>query len=413
MTTQNTYETAFVARQPLFDAELKVWGYHLLYRDSGLAQRAEFSDALEATLKVMAANCVLPADKSRPGKLLLNFPEESILVGAPLALPPVNTVAIVEAVERPPRYYLDALRQLKADGFRLALRLDTPERCTTELALLCDIYIVDFEADDHGRFQRLCQNAAGSQARLMARRIETEEQLELARSLGCTLFQGFFFQRPSTLKLRTLTASEASKLRLFRLLRASTPDFDALTETVEADVSISYRLLRMLNSPAFSFVQKIASIRQAVLMLGWRQMQNWLRLLLLTDLPASEKAVEQAHIAVQRARFLELCAGQTTPMEDGDALFLLGLFSLLDAMLDTPMQEITPHLALDAELQAALCRREGRYAPWLELLQALERGDWRSVEATATNLGLPLASVTTNQQQALESTNTFFLTALD
>lgn len=413
MTTQKTYETVFVARQPVFDAELKVWGYHLLYRDSGLAQRAEISDALEATLKVMAANCVLPADKSCACKLLVNFPEESILVGAPLALPADSTVAIVEAVEDPPRYYLDTLRQLNADGFRLALHLDTPERCTTELATLCDIFIVDFDAADHGRFQHLCQIAAGCKARLMARRIETEEQLGLSRTLGCTLFQGFFFQRPNTLRLRTLTASEASKLRLFRLLRASAPDFDALTETVEADVSISYRLLRMLNSPAFSFVQKIASIRQAVLLLGWRQMQNWLRLILLTDLPASEKAMEQAHIAVQRARFLELCAAQATPLEDGDALFLLGLFSLLDAMLDTPMREIIPHLALDTELQTALCGGQSRYAPWLELLQALERGDWQAVEATTAVLGLPLSSVSANQQQALELTNTFFQAALE
>ncbi len=412
MATQKTYETVFVARQPVFDLGLKVWGYHLLYRDSGLAQSAEFPDALEATLRVMAANCIQPWDKRGPGKVLVNFPEESILVGAPLALPPDNTVAIVDSVERPPRYYLDALKQLRGDGFQIALNLDIPERCSTELAKLCDIVIIDCDAADHDRFRQLCRLAAGCAAKLLARRIEAQEQFDMAKNMGCTLFQGFFFQRPNTLKLRTITASEAAKLRLFQLLRTSAPDFDALTTTIETDVSISYRLLRMLNSPAFSFVRQITSIRQAVVMLGWRQMQNWLRLILLTDLPASAKAMELAHISVQRARFLELCAALTTPPTEGDTLFLLGLFSLLDAMLDSPMREITAHLVMEADLLAALRGEESSYTPWLELLQAMERGDWQRVDLSADALGLLPALIGTQQQKALEWTNNFFQAAV-
>ena len=404
---EKTYTTIFVARQPVFDAQDKLWGYHLLYRDNGLAQRAEFNDALEATLKVMACNCVQPTDKIAPGKVLVNFPEESILVNAPMALPPENSVAIVENSPAPRRFYLEAISQLKEAGFQIALKYLSPEEHAPELLALCDIIILDFENGNSAAFQSHHARTARNGVKILARRVETEQQYELAGSLGCQLFQGFYFQRPSNLKMRTLSASEASKLRLFQVIKSQTPDFDALTEGIETDVSICYRLLAMLNSPAFSFVREITSVRQAVLMLGWRQIQNWLRLIILTDLPASEKALTLARIAVQRARFMELCAPLATQPEDDEALFLLGLFSLLDAMLDTPMEEVLRHLALEAELCGALHGERNRFSPWMKLVSALESGDWPQVDLLASRLGLPAGELANLQQQAIDWVNSF------
>lgn len=400
MSAEQTYETVFVARQPIFNPQLGIWGYQLLYRDSGTATTAMITDSIEATLKVMSHFPLCGADDCARADIVVTFPEESLLIMAPLALPPASTVVLVDEDLSSARYVLECLQTLKREGYRVMLGDFSARPGKEALYRMADILALDFSQTDPNRLGELVAEAELYEVPLLARRIEQHENFELAKYLGCSLFQGFFFKRPNILSTRKPSPAEVSRLRLLNVLKSDTPDYDALTASIEADISVSYRLLALLNSPSFGFVKRISSIRQAVLLLGWKQLKQWLRLVILADLGAPDKACELAFLAALRARFLELCARCGKSPADPEALFLLGLFSLLDAMLDTPMPIILRHIFLDDELKAALRGEPTPFAPWLELLGHLEDGSWSGLDQMLTTLGLNLEQVDACHREA-------------
>lgn len=408
MGTQRAYENVFMARQPIFDAELKVWGYQLLYRDSANSQSARITDELEATLKVMA-NITLCKDELLDSmNLVVTFSEESILINAPLAMPAANSVVLVDEELEPQRYILDSLQALRKDGYRVMLGNFTGTPGKDPLYRLADILALDINDLSPEELGELVAEAEQYEVPLLARRIEHHEEYELAKYLGCHLFQGFFFKKPNILTTRRPTASEAAKLQLLVVIKNDTLDLDAVTDVIEADVSISYRLLALLNSPGFGLTKQISSIRQAVMLLGWKQLKHWLRLVILTDIAAPGKTFELAFLAAQRARFLELCAQHSSLREDPEILFLLGLFSLLEAMMDLPMCEILSHVPLEEQLKKALCGEESHYSPWLHLADSVENADWPRLDDLLPRLGLDSAEMEQCYHVAIAWANDFF-----
>lgn len=408
MEAQRAYENVFIARQPIFSATLAVWGYQLLYRDSDSSESARFTDALEATLKVMTNISLCGEGQHEVGNVVVTFPEESILINAPFALPPSTTVVLVNEDLESPRYVLDSLRALKREGYRIMLGNFTADPGKQSLYRMADVLAFDISGLLPEELGQLVAEAEAYEVPLLARRIEQHEEYELARYLGCNLFQGFFFKRPNILSTRRPTASEAAKLRLFQAIKTDTMNLDALTEAIEADVSVSYRLLALLNSPAFGFRSKVSSIRQAIVLLGWKQLKHWLRLVILTDVMAPDKAFELAFLAAQRARFLELCAEKSSQSVAPDTLFLLGLLSLLEAMMDMPMRELVTNVFLEEELKNALCGEDNLYSPWLELAVCVESADWSRLEALLPRVGLNLSQIDESYHAAIAWANDFF-----
>ena len=175
-------------------------------------------------------------------------------------------------------------------------------------------------------------------ARMIAKRVESADDLSRAKDAGFALFHGFFFKRPQTETGRKISSSEITRIKLFEIIEKEEPDFDALAQAVEADVAISYRLLNFLNSANFSFATTVTSIRQAIVLAGWKPIRNWLRLIILTDMTPSEKTQELSYLSAHRAKLFETAALGGGYEDESDKLFMLGLFSLLDAMLDVDMQ---------------------------------------------------------------------------
>lgn len=403
------YETVFVARQPIFDKELSVWGYQVLYRSNEKATAAAFTDALEATLKVMTNVTLCPSSQPDTKQLLVSFDEEAILINAPLALPPANTVILVKEEIEASRTLLNNLHDLRGEGYQIMVGDFSASPGKVALYRTADILAIDFRDKTPEVLGELTAEAEQYGAQLMARRIETHEEHELAKFMGFSLFQGYFFKQPNVLSTRKPSASDAAKLRLFYILKNDSPDYDLLAETIEADVSISYRLLALLNSPTFGFLNKVSSIRQAVLLLGWKQIKHWLRLVILTDLTSPDKTFELAFLSAQRARFLELCA-KLAKYEDTEPMFLLGLFSLLEAIMDLPMANLLDHLFLEDSLKGALCGEENDYTPWLQLVESVEQVDWKQLDAMLETLGLNVADVEQCYHQAIAWANDFFCT---
>ena len=403
------YKNVFIARQPVFDEQMRTWGYAVFFRHSADATKAVYADDFEATMRVVASLPLCPGGSCQAGtRTLIHFPAQSVVDGLPGALAPeCGAILVAEEADLAPEY-LEALKEYRDQGYIVAVDNYSGNEEARELLKLADVIVVDILDMEPGRMAELVQKAGQFDAWMLAKRVETQQAMEAARDAGFHLFQGFFFRQPVLLEGRSIPASTVSRLRLFGIIEREEPDFDALAKGIEADVSLSYRLLTFLNSANFSFSQKINSIRQAVVLAGWKPIRVWLRMILLTDLAPEEKTDELTYLSAQRAKFFETMALIGGYREHSESLFLLGLFSLLEAMLDRPMDAIVAHLPLEDDIKDALCGRTNRYTPWIKLARAIEDSDWTAVGHWAQELKLPPGSVSESYRESFTWADAFF-----
>jgi EAL and modified HD-GYP domain-containing signal transduction protein len=288
---------------------------------------------------------------------------------------------------------LDALKKMRQEGYTLALDTQGEELGQSPLLDLVDIVILDLRGPAVDTLHKIAPGLLAAELTLMAKRVETQAAYGLAKKLGCTLFSGYFFREPETVSQRKISAVETTRLALLNLLAQPEPDTDELVATIEADASVSYRVLALLNSASFSLPKKVASVRQAVLMAGWVNLCSWLRVIVLADMAPSTKAREVLHLSAQRAKFFEILAISSGRQSQADSLFLLGLFSLLPSMLDLPMPNLVERLGLEDSLAEGLCGKPGPYALWLALALAIEHTQWDEMGELVAQLGLPTGSV--------------------
>ncbi len=390
---ESGWTEVFLARQPIFDREMDTWGHLLLYRHSGSAERAEFVDEYDATAEVVANLPLAGLSSDAVARGVIHFPVRAVLEGIPRAMPAASTVVVVSEEESTPPGYLEALAELKEEGYTLALDnyQGTPDG--EPLAELADILIIDVLNLPLKDLEALAEKAQQVCPKLMAKRIEALEVLEATQRLQFSLFHGYFFKRPVLAAGRKIPTAAIDRLRIFEVIGHSEPDFDTLTEVLQPDVGVCYRLLNFLNSAHFSFRQKVSTVRQAVVLAGWKPVRNWLRVILLTDLQPNRKTRELSYLSAHRAKFLETVARQGGHEGLADQLFTMGLFSLLNAMFDLPMEQVLVHLPLDDDIHAALSAGEGPLYPWLDLAKHIEEARWEEMGKAALTLKLPPGSV--------------------
>lgn len=385
-----SYEHVFVARQPIFTPELRVWGYELLFRQSRDAQGAEIVDGHAATAQIIADGYTLvqtsPPDRR---KVLINFPYRSLLDGTAQALPTDRVVIeILETVE-PTSEVVDACWRLKAAGYQIALDDFVGDPGFERLFAVADIVKVDVLGMSPARIEEIFAQLQPHGCELLAEKVEDRQMFELTRDLGFSYFQGYFFSKPEVVPGRKITSSQSARLRLLRETSGAHLDIDALARIIASDPGLSHRLLRHLNSAAFGLRVAIKSIGQAAAYLGRSTLCHWLRVVLLSDLGATPGSEEASRIAIQRARFLHELAGHArTGSESPDSLFMLGLLSLIDVMLGQPMSEVCQQLPLDPRHRDALCGEPSEAGVWLALVRALDRGEWDAAIAMLEELGV-------------------------
>ena len=241
-------------------------------------------------------------------------------------------------------------------------------------------------------------------ARLLARRVDDAAGFAMGREAGVTLFEGAFFKQPDTITVHKMTSSAVSRLKLLHRIEQPDPDIDALAETIQSDAAISFRLLTYLNSAAFGFSQKIKSIHHAIRLLGWLKLKNWLRVVLLNDMSEAAAAPDLLQLSAQRGKFLELVSQRHDFWGfDPESLHLLGLFSLLDTMLGTPMDEIVTFLPIENKLKDALHRdANNEYLPLVQLAQCVEENRWEDADVMMKRLNLNREKVTAAFREAVE-----------
>ncbi|WP_461208754.1 EAL and HDOD domain-containing protein [Desulfocurvus sp. DL9XJH121] len=398
----------YFARQPIFDRHNRVWGYELLFRGGPEAEKADISDLDQATLGVTADSTIAPEDfYGTDKKILVNFGEQGILENVPYALPPGHTVVQVPegALKSPDT--AKALSELTRDGYSIAV--DDFEGRSDAALKVADLVIIDILDKEAEVIAPILEKAKQAGVPALSKRVQDTEAFSMAKHLGFPLFQGFFFRKPELIQNRKLTSHQVSRFNLLRSIEQQDPDFEQLAKDIQTDVSISYRLLTYLNSAAFAFTQPIQSIKQAIVLLGWKQLKNWLRVIVLTDMQPKGKASELFFVAVQRGKFLELIArSQDSAKADPDSMFLLGLFSLLEAMLDMPMDVIVDRLPLPEDIKAALTGTRNYQGTWLALVRAHEKGAWEDLDVLTDELGLNRLVVAVSYYKSVLWANTFF-----
>jgi len=375
-------ERIFVARQPIFDRKMKVWGYELLYRHAAGSAEAVISDGDVATSQVIADGVTLGRTGLSPGeKTLVNFPTKLLLEGFGFALPPESCVVEILETVLPTPEILEALGKLKQAGYTLALDDFVGQPELAPLLVLADIVKVDVLATPVDELEGLAAKLNDGKRMLLAEKVEDQAMHDKALGLGFSLFQGYFFQKPELVKGRKMSSSQMSKIKLLKELADEDYDTGQVSRIIETDLSLSYRLLRYINSASFGRRDPIESIRQAIMILGQRNLSKWMQAVLMSDLNPTPKGRELVFMSVKRAKFMEMVGrALRVPPARPDALFVLGLFSLLDSLLGQPMGEIIKDLPLSEDLSAALLGGHNEARQLLNLAQDMEHADWKGAQ---------------------------------
>lgn len=379
----------FVARQPIFDRAQRVSGYELLYRPGEAnhagagAPDAITSVILERTLLGFGLESLV-GDRD----VWINASRLMLVNDQWALLPAAHTVIEVLETVKPSAEILAACGRLKHAGYRLALDDFVYSPAHEPLLELCDCVKVDFQATPPPERVRLAGELRRRNKPMLAEKIETQAELETARELGFTLFQGYFFCRPQMLKTREMAPNRVGFLRLLRAVHSPEIDFDAVEALIEQDVALALKLLRFLRSASFGLGHEISSIRQCLLTLGERQVRKWVSLVAVFGL-AQGKPPELVVLALTRARFAEQLAPLLGLGGRSTDLFLAGLLSVVDALTDQDMPAALAPLGLSDDVASALLNGDGPLGGPLRLVMAWERGAWDEVERSLRVHALP------------------------
>ena len=395
-----------LARRPIFDQQQKLWGYEIRCLHEGGADSDDIASSERALASLASSSYIGLQQVSEQGKrLVVSFGETAVLEQMPYALPPSRAAIKIDESSARPQEIRSSLEQLKADGYLLALSGFSGDSRWREIYGLCDILSLHMRTAES--LSGVAERMKGYSALRLAAGIADRSLLSRCQESGFDLFQGGYFKSPEDVPVRRITSNEVARLRLMGLIEEDDPDFPKLAEAVQADAALSFRLLGYLNSAAFGFRQSIKSIRQAITLLGWVRMRQWLRVAILSDMGRTAHSSELVYLAAQRGRFLELLGERYDYWGfDPESLQMLGLFSLLDAMLGMPMEEAVRYLPVEEKLKGAL-RREpnNEYLPLLALAEATEEEEPSLTVGLVSRLGLDLDGIRRTHRSAVEWAN--------
>ncbi len=400
--------TRFVARQPIFDCRKNIFAYELLFRSSldnfFLSQQPD-----NASSSVMVDSFLLFGMQSLTGgrKAFMNFTRNLLMQQYVTLLP--SKQAVVEILEdvRVDESLVKACRLLKQNGYTIVLDDFVWEHEDNPLVGLADIIKVDFLKTPPAVRRQMVERYNPHGIKMLAEKVETHEDFREAVKLGYTYLQGFFFCKPEILTGKDVPGFKLNYLSLLRAINQTGIDFAKLEGVIKRESSLCYKLLRYLNSAAFYFRGEIKSIRHALSLLGMNEVRKWASLVAMAGM-GEDKPAALVITSTVRARFCEILAPLTGFAQRSTELFLMGLLSVMDAILEKPMLEILQELPLSTDVKEALADQKGCFQGIHELSTCYESGDWQKITETATKLDLSEKAVSEAYLQAVEWANEIF-----
>lgn len=366
----------YIARQPIFNKNKEVHAYELLYR-TGVDNVASVLDGDAATSSVIANSLmVIGLEKLTEGRpAFINFTKK--LISDEIATVFDPKMVVVEILEDiiPDEKFLSDCRKLKEMGYTLALDDVVLEYPYEELMAMVDIIKVDFLLTKPWERKALVQRFKDSGVQFLAEKVETNEQFKEAVEAGYTYFQGYFFAKPKLLARRSIKSYALNYARIVTELNKPEPEYEKISKIIEYDVSMSYKLLRLINSAAFVTNSRITSIKHALVLLGFKEIKKWISIVMLQDI-GSDKPDEILRSCLLRGKMGESLATTFGLKHRKDELFLLGVFSMIDTLMDLPMEEAIQDLPFEDDIKEALLGKPNAFHEILTIVVAYEKGNW-------------------------------------
>ncbi len=391
----------YVARQPILNRKKNTLGYELLFRDGERNAYPAHIESNRATYRLIVENFLsVGLNPSIPSsRCFINFPYQSLIRRLPLSLPKDKVVVEILETCQPTDELLEAVKELYQAGYMIALDdfTSTPEwERFLKYTHIVKLDIMQMGLDEACDLVKAHQ---GKQFSFLAERVETEQEFQQAKDAGFKFFQGYFFSKPEIIKTKYISPEQVIAMELFQEVCKPDVDFQRVESIVAKDVALSYKLLRFVNTMSPRLEVTISSFRQALVYLGQEKLKMFVSLAVASYV-SDKKPKELYGLSLQRAQFCQRMSRYQAFEGHTEQAFMIGLFSLLDALLDLSLENLVEQLPLCKSIKVALLRREGPYGTLLALEESFEHADWQQIDEHCADLGLNVDQVKTELTEA-------------
>ncbi|MBB1443933.1 EAL and HDOD domain-containing protein [Pseudoalteromonas sp. SG43-3] len=394
--------SVFVARQAIFNRSKKVVAYELLFHDSPKNYFPDIAEGQATARLIMENQLNLGTRHITSGKkALINIGPESLKLDLCAFLPCQDVVIeLLETIEPTDDNY-ELCRGLFHSNYKLALDDFVYKPQWDRFLKLVKLIKFDIAITPLSEIQPIVTKLqAHKQIKILAEKIETQEDYELAFDMGFDYFQGYFFAKPTMIKQNDIDYNYGLVVAIYAEIMKQSPDIKTIASLFELDAALAYKLLRLINSGVFPIQSQISSLKQALVYLGHERLKKFVSLI-VTAHTAGKKPAELMQVCVVRARFCELVAKKVNKSQSGEA-FLTGLFSLLDAILDQPMSLLVEKLPFPDEIKTALLGDKNTLYYILNVVKAYETGSWWALEQAVLLLNIDSAILPPLYQQSVD-----------
>ena len=393
---------AYVARQPIFDVNLEVYAYELLFRDG---ENNCFPDINpdEATSKILTSTHLSVGIEEITGDKVafINFHRDTLMYRFPTSLDASKVMIEVVETVKVDDPLLKACKHIRGLGYPLALDDYDADEQWRPLLPFVSVIKFDIRAMSEARIIELLPEIKTHKVKLVAEKIETYEEFERFRDLGFDYFQGYFLAKPEIVRHKGIGPAKMTMLELMTVSGSSTFDYDKISKIIEKDVSLTYLLLRFINNPYYNKSFQIKSLRHALTYLGEVEVKKFISLLALANLNEGNPS-ELMQLALVRAKFCDLLAVSLNESENPPTGFLTGLLSLLDAVMHQTMEDLMAKLPIAESVKGALLGNQGLLRDCLLLAKQLEVARWGAVKAFAVKYNMKQQQIHSYYNEALK-----------
>jgi c-di-GMP-related signal transduction protein len=379
----------FLARQPIHDKFSKLFGYELLFRHNE-ENRYQSEDGDKATIEVIKNSFInIGIDKVTGGhKAFINFTKNILKSDIFTVLPPESVIVeILEDIE-PTEEILELCKNLKAQGYSIALDDFVYSSKYKALIEITDIIKVDFKITKGYDRRKVIEQVNSRNIKFIAEKVETIEEFNQAVSFGYSYFQGYYFSKPLMILGKRISENKLVYIKIMQEISSDSCTIDRIENLIKRDVSLSFKLLKQINSANYGFKSEIKSIKQALALMGQIEVRKWIYLVTFKPLGKDKPEIIVIN-SLTRAKFAELIAAKIGIEINPFKAYLIGLLSMIDILLDRPLDEILKELLLPLEVRDTLNRvNNNNYTKLYNLLVVYEKGNWDAVSEISKELNM-------------------------
>lgn len=399
----------FVARQPIFNRDNEIIAYELLYRNSLKNFFDESVNSSKATAILITNSYInIGMENLIEDKIgFINFDQTLINNEIPKLLNKDKVVIEVLETVIPDRKIMSNLINLKREGYTLALDDFTLEYQYMKTVPLYDIIKVDFIQTGLSGAEEIIKRFSNGKNKFLAEKVETAEEYNKAYELGYDYFQGYFFSKPQVVKSKSTSGIKYQYLRIKEEMQKEEPDFGEIERIIESDVDMSYKILKLVNT--FSLTSEVSSIRHAISILGLKEIDKWLNFIMLQNF-TKEKPSEIVKMSVIRSKFAELIAMNSNKRNQRYQASLIGLFSLIDAILGKTKEKVLSEIPMTEDVKKAIMLdKSSTLYPIMDIILSYEEAEWDKIDEISKEIQLDVNKVPELYLQAIKWADDYLL----